>query len=662
MNVYIDTEFSNVTERRVTPVCAVLRFEDGSTEGYWTHNDPDTQLRLSCRLYDLHTAGATFYSYSAESEARFLHAIGLNPIELRWVCLYIEWRQLLNHNRKLIEGMHLDDNGTPHLVTRFKGAPNYGYAGAVYRLLKQTIDTEHKTTMRELIISAPSEFAERDKEAILEYCASDTLYLPSLKAAMEKELCSVLRGPEQKLLRTDQLLRGNYAARTAVMVDTGYPINVEHTKNFSAQTQDILNELIEDILGQFPDIKAWRWDRKLSAYVMNQGVIREWIGQQRFGDWDRTDKGLLSLSLDAWKKYFSHRHDYPRGNFGAQMVRYCSVKQSLNGFMPSRSKSRRTFWDSVGSDGRARPYFGIYGAQSGRSQPGATGFIPLKSAWMRSLITPGPGKSIATIDYGSEEFLIAALLSKDKAMLEAYESGDVYLAFAKVIGMVPKAATKDSHPLERDICKATVLGLSYLMSKVGLAIKLTSDTGKYHSEEDAQKLINAFDEAYPVFSQYRTEMQEKYINDRYLRLPCGWAMFGGNDNFRSVANFPVQGMGSSILRKAVSYAQDAGLDVIFTLHDALSIEYPHGELSYIDTLSEAMDKAFRYYFPAYQQARATCRQDANTWGPENITGGLVTPKGMPVKSQQVYVDKRSKADYEKFSKYFTSPVDPISLL
>ena len=102
----------------------------------------------------------------------------------------------------------------------------------------------------------------------------------------------------------------------------------------------------------------------------------------------------------------------------------------------------------------------IYGAQSSRSQPAATGFLFLKPAWMRSLCQPNRGRAIASFDYGSQEFLISALVSKDKNMLWAYASGDVYLALAKLAGAVPQDGTKSEYKAERDLFKATTLGIS----------------------------------------------------------------------------------------------------------------------------------------------------------------------------------------------------------
>ena len=108
---------------------------------------------------------------------------------------------------------------------------------------------------------------------------------------------------------------------------------------------------------------------------------------------------------------------------------------------------------------------------------------------MRILLKPEAGKKIVAIDYSSEEFAIGASISGDKNMIEAYESGDVYLHFAKLAGAVPKDGLKKDYKKERELFKATVLGLSYGMGKEKLAKKLTDDTGEKVSVSKAEGLV-----------------------------------------------------------------------------------------------------------------------------------------------------------------------------
>src|SRR5205085_503441 len=106
---------------------------------------------------------------------------------------------------------------------------------------------------------------------------------------------------------------------------------------------------------------------------------------------------------------------------------------------------------AVGPDGRNRCLLSAFGARTGRNQPSNSKFIYGPAAWLRGLIQPQPGRAVAYIDYEQQEFGIAAALSGDPAMMEAYRSGDPYLAFAKQAGAVPPDGTKKSHGAVRDL-------------------------------------------------------------------------------------------------------------------------------------------------------------------------------------------------------------------
>jgi DNA polymerase I len=85
----------------------------------------------------------------------------------------------------------------------------------------------------------------------------------------------------------------------------------------------------------------------------------------------------------------------------------------------------------VGPDNRNRMMLSAFASRSGRNQPSNTKFIFGPSVWLRGLIKPPPGYGLAYADWSQQEHGIAASLSGDPMMLEAYRSGDPYLAFAK---------------------------------------------------------------------------------------------------------------------------------------------------------------------------------------------------------------------------------------
>lgn len=661
-----DAEFYGVREEILNLVCLTITYGNNTKE-FWLHKDHNAKEKCAAFIKQLNVNGYIFLTYQAVAEARTVYSLGIDPMTLRWIDLFLEYRCLTNHNDNMMYGKHLVD-GKVKVTKRpppkwqrtdadnamaFK--PKCSLAEATYKLLGIIRDTEHKTAMRDLIISAPKEFTPEEQSDIMRYCTEDVVYLKPMYDKVCKEYKRLFGdgGITKKELKEDMLLRGAYSALTAIRESKGYPIDYEKTRNFSNSVAQIIEECQRDINSQFPDMKVFKYKLSEARYTWNQKATREWLENNvDVNKWLKTDKKALSLSKDAFEREFPYRHDYPRGNFGAQILRYLKLKQSLNGFVPNKKNS---FWDYVGEDRKVRPYMNIYGSQSSRSQPRATGFIMLKPAWQRALVVPPAGWALTSIDYASEEFFISALLSEDIPMQDSYISGDPYFNFAKLSGMVPMYAVKEDYPNARNLCKATTLGLSYDMSCHGLATKLTADTGKTYTPDQAQELINTFFSTFSEFASYKRKIQTDYEDNGSIILHDGWAMWGENDNKRSVGNCPIQGAGAVIMRNADFKCNKKGLYVPFTLHDALYILHPADDLSAIDTAMECMTDGFVEYFEKDQQEKARkIRLDVDTWGPSFNKGQIITtPKGVEVSATDIYIDKRAKADYEKFSKYFT---------
>lgn len=664
--VYVDFEFNGTAERDLNLVCCstTVIFDGGGEEkkDWWLQHCMFSQEMLKHYLHG--HRNKTFFSWSVEAEARSMLALGLDVLKFNFIDLYFEYRMLQNHNWDLLHGDQLIDG-------KVKKTHPYGEKGkanlsaATYKLLNIIIDTDEKNAMRDIIIRGNAEEIEADKDAIMLYCRHDTDHLPSLAAAILAYYPKVIPKKHLDSLADEAILRGNYAARTAKMMEIGYPVNVEWLNNFAGNVPSVIETCQRNINSQFSEEwKPFRWNKKEQRFSLNEGVVKQWIkvkhgrktgtldsrGRDIYEvDWELTKTGDISLALDSWTKKYHYTHDYPENNMGAQMVRFLKLKQAMNGFNPNAEKS---IFQNLGSDGRIRPYFNPYGAQSSRTQPGSTAFIFLKPAWMRSLVQPPKGKAIGDYDYSSEEFLLSALCSRDQKMLDAYKSGDVYLAFGKMIGWIPQDGTKQSHKFERDVCKSLVLGLSYLMTKYGLAHKLTEDTGKLFTEDEAQELVKQFEETFQDFADWRTELIATYGDEGHIRLPCGWFMFGDNDNFRSVGNVPIQGLGSCIMRKAVCLAQDAGLKVIFTLHDAIYIEYDTEDYAALDTLKRCMEEAFVFYFEGeMKEAAKMVRVDGNTWSPDYEEGEILTPFGDKVPCSNIFIDPRAIREYGLYNRY-----------
>jgi hypothetical protein len=672
----LDWEFNGSNESILNLVSGAYCLSGSKPVSVWLHKDKAAQKTLKEFFLSVRDE-VTLLAFNVDAEAKGIIALGLNPIKFKWIDIQAEWRMLTNHCDKYRYGKHFfngkikttyrqeyrdwDDN-RPH------DKPPGSLLGCTYKMLGTATleDYETKNKMRDVILDVknPDRFTAKVIEEILSYGASDVADLEEILEKMIVAYKGLYRSKfDPELLREEMLWRGETVARAALISAIGYPVNRKKITNFVKNIPKMIKNCQEDINSQFPEMDIFKWSKPLNRYTLNTKAVKNWVEHSGLkSNWNLTDTAQVSIGLDAFEKHFSYRHSFPRGVFPAQFLRYLKLNQSLNGYKPKgpKAKNKDTFFSYYGSDDRAHPYLNAYGAQSARYQPKATGFIHLKAAWMRSLVEPKVGRVIASIDYGSEEFLLGGLISGDKNMIEAYRSGDVYLYFAKLAGAVPWEGTKKEYVKERDLFKSTTLGISYQMGPAALGRKLSLDVGEEISYSDAYGLIEMFREAYPDYAQWIKDSEEDYEDTGYIKLADGWTMFGDNDNLRSAVNMPIQGMGSVILRKAIQLCQDRGLTVILPLHDAAYIELDLDDSldSNLLTFSRCMREAFGHYFkgPLKDQALELIRMDGNIWGPGMEAHGSRTIDQVFYKAQDLYIDSRSEQEYKQFSKYFNNEV------
>src|SRR5262249_19141113 len=125
----------------------------------------------------------------------------------------------------------------------------------------------------------------------------------------------------------------------------------------------------------------------------------------------------------------------------------------------------------IGSDGRNRVMLSPYGTKTARNTPSNSRFIFGPAKWLRSLISPGPGRALVYRDYCQQELHIAGAVSGDSELLAACETGDVYLGVAKQLGFAPPDATKETHGAVRNLFKTVVLGIIYGLGARSLAVR-----------------------------------------------------------------------------------------------------------------------------------------------------------------------------------------------
>jgi hypothetical protein len=501
----VDFEFSQPPGARPTPVCLVAR-EFRSGRTFRLWQDD-----LRDRRTPPYPTGpdSLFVAYLASAELGCHLAVGW-PLPARILDLYAEFRNAVN-------GL---------------APPNgFGLLGALTYHGLDAMDAAEKKAMQELA-SRGGPWSSTEREALLDYCESDVLALARLLPAML---------PRLDLSRA-VACRGRYMAAVARMEWDGVPIDVPTLHRLRAGWGSIQDRLIAEVDARFGvfegrSFRADRWE----DWVIRRGL-----------PWPLLESGKLALDRDTFRQM-------ARGDSDVALMR--ELRHSLS--------ELRLFDLAVGADGRNRVMLSPFGARSSRNTPSNSRYIFGPSTWLRGMVKPEPCRAVAYIDWSQQEFGIGASLAGDIAMMQAYMSGDPYLAFAKQAGLIPATGTKQSHGTERELCKTCILGVQYGMGAVSLAWRIGQ------SPAHARELLRLHRQTYPAYWRWSDGAESHSMLWGWLSTVFGWTIHVGREpNPRSLRNFPCQGNGAEMLRLAISLATERGISVVAPVHDALLVEGP----------------------------------------------------------------------------------------
>ena len=181
-------------------------------------------------------------------------------------------------------------------------------------------------------------------------------------------------------------------------------------------------------------------------------------------------------------------------------------------------------------------------------------------------------------------------------MMEAYRSGDPYLAFAKQAGAAPADATKQTHKAVREQFKACVLAVQYGMGEASLAARINTPVAR------ARQLLDLHRRTYRTFWKWSDSAVDEAVLGGRLWAGFGWQIHTRDElNDRSLRNFPMQDNGAEMLRIACILLTEAGIRVCAPVHDALLIEAPLHELDdAITTTQSLMQEASRIVLDGFE--------------------------------------------------------------
>jgi len=416
-----------------------------------------------------------------------------------------------------------------------------GLLGALAHFGLSALAAAEKDEMRDLIISS-GHWSSEQRIAILDYCETDVRALERLLPAMAGTMTSSTRRLGQALLR------GRYMAAVARMEWNGVPIDMAMFQALRDNWDRLPVPLIRALDEKFGVFEG----QTFKADLFESFLVRNDIS------WPRLDSGKLALSDDVFRQ---------QAKANSQLAPLRELRHALSELRLNRL--------AVGEDRRNRTLLSPFRSKTGRNQPSNSRFIFGPSVWLRGLIKPAPGQAIAYLDWRSQEIAIAAALSDDGALWNAYSTGDPYLAFAKQAGLAPPNATKKTHKDTRNRSKAIVLGVQYGMSAESMAL----NAGIHIA--DARDLLQRHKETYWRFWKWAEQNVNSALLGGTLCTRFGWSIrlgAGSNANTRSLLNWPMQSNGAEMMRLACCEAVEAGLKICAPIHDALLLEAPADEI------------------------------------------------------------------------------------
>lgn len=233
-------------------------------------------------------------------------------------------------------------------------------------------------------------------------------------------------------------------------------------------------------------------------------------------------------------------------------------------------------------DNRTHPTFQVFGTVTGRIMASDPQLQHLRRR-SRRLISPDPGMRLVYLDYSQFEPGVLAFLSADRALMSAYNDGDLYIALSKqVFGRAD----------QRSLSKRMFLAYCYGMSAEGIAHLVTADDSQRSRYCDA---VEHFFSMFAGLIKYRESSQKKLLEEgsssslfgnfrvrrtrdaRLTSKECRWAV-----------NHPVQATASLVFKEAlIALAERFGVNsIVLPVHDAVLAQFSSDE-RFDDTVAEA---------------------------------------------------------------------------
>jgi len=281
-------------------------------------------------------------------------------------------------------------------------------------------------------------------------------------------------------------------------------------------------------------------------------------------------------------------------------------------------KIKTTYADAlpllVGADGKIHSHFNQAITATGRlssSDPNLQN-IPKRGEladMIRSAFVAQQGHILVSADYSQIDLRVAAHLSGDKKMCEAFKEGkDIHSATAAWVNNVDEDKIDKK---KRNEAKSLNFGILYGMGIYGFM----RDSGV--SNKRAKEFIENYKKTFKGLNNFIEKTKENARQTGYVETQLGRRRYipnirSGNSFLRSAAeriavNLPIQGLAADIMKLAMIETMDLlakynkkgkNVSMILQIHDELVFEVKKGiENKFAQELKKAMEKVYKLSVP-----------------------------------------------------------------
>ncbi|MEL0225533.1 MAG: DNA polymerase I, partial [Flavobacteriaceae bacterium] len=236
--------------------------------------------------------------------------------------------------------------------------------------------------------------------------------------------------------------------------------------------------------------------------------------------------------------------------------------------------------------------------------------IPIRTARgqqvRKAFIPRDENHVLLAADYSQIELRIIAALSKDPAMLEAFQKGeDIHATTAaKVFGVPLDEVSRE----QRSNAKTVNFGIVYGVSAFGLSQQTNLN------RTEAKELIEAYYATYPQLKSYMNEQVDFARENGYVTTVLGRRRYLKDINSqnavvrgaaeRNAVNAPIQGSAADIIKIAMinihrrMEKENWQSKMLLQVHDELVFDVPKAEVEALSAMvKEEMENAFSLEVP-----------------------------------------------------------------